>query len=135
MLFWWKKKPPESPAPLVPAAPRQVSLPVTPQPVTFQVAPGDPSQWWVQGSDETVQRFSRDRRDEEVARQLALAMQSLERQSRTGQHGNKHQLQNYIHKLKQTLKRRQNRKQHRRNHNKHKQHQNRTIDVEFRRTR
>lgn len=126
MLFWWKKKPPEPPGPLVPAAPQHVSFPVT---------QGDQSQWWVQGSDETVQRFSRDRRDEEVARQLALAMQSLERQSRNGQHGNEHQLQNYIHKLKQTLRRRRNRKQHRRNRNGHKQRQNRTIDVEFRRTR
>ncbi len=121
MFSWLKKKPP--PAPLVPA---------TPQPVTFQVAPGDPSQWWVQGSDETVQRFSRDRRDEEVARQLAQAMQSLERQNRNGHKGNERQLQHRIQKLKQKLNRRRNR-----NRNRHGQRrgQNRVIDVEYRRTR
>ena len=132
MLFWWKKKPPpappapEPPAPLAPATPPHVARPVT---------LGDQSRWWVQGSDETVQKFSKDRRDEEVARQLAKAMRALERQSREGQQSHERQLQYHIQKLRRALNRRRNRKRnrgHRRGHN-HRQH--RTIDVEFRRTR
>ncbi len=127
MFFWWKKKPPEPPAPLVPATPLQIALPVT---------QGDQSRWWVQGSDETVQRFSRDRRDEEVAKQLAQAMQSLERQNRNGHQGNEHQLQNYIHKLKQTHNRRRNRNRNRHGQRRSQWHgQSRVIDVEYRRTR
>lgn len=129
MFFWRKKKPPptpELPAPLAPIAPQHVARPVT---------LGDQSRWWVQGSDETVQKFSKDRRDEEVARQLAKAMQSLERQSRNGQQGHERQLQHRIQKLKHALNRRRNRKRHHGNRHGHRHRQNRTIDVEYRRTR
>lgn len=129
MHFWWKKRPPPAvPAPEPPAPPL---VPVASPQIAHPVTLGDQSRWWVQGSDETVQKFSKDRRDEEVARQLAKAMRALERQSREGQQSHERQLQHRIQKLKRALKRRRNRG-HRHGHN-HRQH--RTIDVEFRRTR
>jgi hypothetical protein len=133
MHFWWKKRPP--PAPPAPEPPAPPLVPVASPQVAHPVTLIDQSRWWVQGSDETVQKFSKDRRDEEVARQLAKAMLALERQSREGQQSHERQLQHHIQKLRRALNRRRNRKRNRGHRHGHNHRQHRTIDVEFRRTR
>lgn len=81
-MFWKKKtKPPEKAQQIEPTRQTPQAQPVVLTPAVLPI-PVAPNQWFVSGSDETVQAFSRDRRDEELARQAVKAAKILARRER-----------------------------------------------------
>lgn len=140
-MFWRRKpKPPEKAQQIEPTKQTQQAQPVVVTPVVQPVHLA-PNQWFVTGTDETVQAFSRDRRDEELARQAVKAAKILARREREAalerQWERLEQKTQQLERQRQRSKRRHRRRHRRgRGHHKNRGHHHgrrRMIDVPHRR--
>jgi hypothetical protein len=115
--------------------------PVVPTLATQPIPQAAPNQWFVTGTDETVQAFSRDRRDEELARQAVKAAKILAKREREAalerQWERLERQKKQLERQRQRSKRRHRRRHRRgrgRSRNQGRQHdRNRVINIEHRR--